>query len=638
MKSLHRVFLVSQVIINSGPDRNKNNIFFYKMKLLCGVPYKLLFLNLMILKSFVISEGSTLLTEPCTAVITVFESDETGLVCQTPTGNIYNVPFITSEWIREKEISGELISGETSLAIPLDTPIDPETQSLDLSDKPLLLNDDLIRRQRELAEPTIISSKAIGTRTVLAVKVQANNKGVSVSKSEISDSIFGTFGDQVNLRSQYNDCSHGKLDFAPAQNRNGLNIKIRNGVVTVPVDVSTSQGNSMMVNQVTAEIRRQFGVSSLSDIADHFMYCLPEGTMTQNKIGYAMTNGWLSVFNDKMCTYVSIQMHEVGHNLNLGHSGDSTHSGDNELKYGDKSGLMGFSYTQDETPKMCFNAAKSWYLGWYSDKTMSLSPGKLLGMGNEYSGTIGNIVDYPTSANTVIIQLQQESLGNHWYVGFNAQKGFNIETKEAKNQVVVIEDTNSLSIRRADLNAGDSYTIDNFDGKEGDRLTISVSSINIEEGSAKISLYLEKGPTASPTLVPTTMPTASPPSVPTERPSVSPTISPTLVPTTMPTASPTESPTQTPTRDEGARKPSTPTIDTTTTAGQDCKGSLEICAVDSDCCAGFECRRGFDSNLNISSFCRSAAKNSKDKLDRPSWGNRGLRGAATMLTDELQDD
>jgi hypothetical protein len=36
--------------------------------------------------------------------------------------------------------------------------------------------------------------------------------------------------------------------------------------------------------------------------------------------------------------------------------------------------MMGFSYSQDNTPVMCFNAAKSWQLGWYSDMTTTLDP------------------------------------------------------------------------------------------------------------------------------------------------------------------------------------------------------------------------------------------------------------------------
>ena len=69
----------------------------------------------------------------------------------------------------------------------------------------------------------------------------------------------------------------------------------------------------------------------------------------------------MSVYSNDWCNYVSAQVHEVGHNLNLGHSGEGTET------YADQSGMMGFSYGGESTPRMCFNAAKNYQLGWYSD-------------------------------------------------------------------------------------------------------------------------------------------------------------------------------------------------------------------------------------------------------------------------------
>lgn len=52
------------------------------------------------------------------------------------------------------------------------------------------------------------------------------------------------------------------------------------------------------------------------------------------RIAYAYLNQKISVYNDNWCLSLSGQMHELGHNLNLHHSGE----GDEE--YGDKSGMM----------------------------------------------------------------------------------------------------------------------------------------------------------------------------------------------------------------------------------------------------------------------------------------------------------
>jgi len=48
----------------------------------------------------------------------------------------------------------------------------------------------------------------------------------------------------------------------------------------------------------------------------------------------------LSVYNDEWCTYLSAQLHELGHNLNLGHSGEGSQA------YDDQSGYMVSAWAQ----------------------------------------------------------------------------------------------------------------------------------------------------------------------------------------------------------------------------------------------------------------------------------------------------
>ena len=72
-----------------------------------------------------------------------------------------------------------------------------------------------------------------GTRSVLVVRVVAADATTTASEAQLSDSVFGTFGDAFNLKSQYNACSYGQLNFVPAANRTGSGGDIANGTCTV---------------------------------------------------------------------------------------------------------------------------------------------------------------------------------------------------------------------------------------------------------------------------------------------------------------------------------------------------------------------------------------------------------------------
>jgi hypothetical protein len=201
------------------------------------------------------------------------------------------------------------MSGKTVLEMPPDVLFDSVSQEIVLPPSAALgydnSNDSLrFHGNRKLAIQ--------GTRSVLVVNVAASNAKTSFSEAALSDSVFGTFGDPVNLRSQYAACSHGKLVINPATSRNGRSANIRNGVVTIPVSTSTSQGDVAMRNAVTEQLNYQFSVSSPNQLATHVMYCLPSGTMTG--VAYAFIDSWLSVYSNDWCTYVTTQMHELGHN------------------------------------------------------------------------------------------------------------------------------------------------------------------------------------------------------------------------------------------------------------------------------------------------------------------------------------
>jgi hypothetical protein len=216
---------------------------------------------------------------------------------------LYNVSSVSDAWVEKHMLTGELYSGETILEIPANTILNTDTETLELDQPPVLhLKNPEGRRLRQL-------TKSQGNRTVLAVRVLASNSDTTHDAEEISHSIFGGPTDHVNLKSQVRACSHGKLNFQKRPDLDGIDTNIRGGVVTIKVNMSVNVGHSKIVNAVSQEINRQFGMTHV-DIADHVMYCLPHGAF--GGVGYAIMNGGLSVYNDKLCTSVSTQMHEVG--------------------------------------------------------------------------------------------------------------------------------------------------------------------------------------------------------------------------------------------------------------------------------------------------------------------------------------
>ncbi|KAL3760784.1 hypothetical protein ACHAWU_007850 [Discostella pseudostelligera] len=305
---------------------------------------------------------------------------------QLPDGTIYKVRNAQAGW------ASKLKSGKFSVHIPpgavisSDGIIDVKGKQLDateitfgkrngngLFDRNLLEVDGAIvertpEQQRNLA--ALQSSRALqsGTRTVLVVRILLTNGQYSyATQSGLSNDVFGNGVDTSNLKSQYAACSANKLIIDKAPNRsmtsnpNDGTTAISNGVVDIKVDLAVAPGSDGNIrNAVTTKINNP------NQLANHVMYCLPGGTM--NGIAYAYVNSWNSVYSNEWCNFVSAQMHEIGHNLGYAHSNEGGAS------YADQTGMMGYSYGQDDGPTMCFNAAKSWQTQWYVSKSTTVDP------------------------------------------------------------------------------------------------------------------------------------------------------------------------------------------------------------------------------------------------------------------------
>ena len=211
---------------------------------------------------------------------------------------------------------------------------------------------------------------------------------------------------------------------------------------------------------------------SPNQIADHVMYCLPPETMSG--IAYAYKNSWNSVYSNQWCNYVSSQMHEIGHNLNFGHS--------NELgTYEDKSGMMGYSYSSDDSPVMCFNSAKSFQAGWYPTKTITPASADC----GDFDGKVYGLSDFGIAGEqgTIVLKINNsQSSQVDYFLNYNKKAGVNSGTLEGGNQVMITsrESENtaySSSELLAKLSIGGTYTIANFEGT-GNDVTITFESMD----------------------------------------------------------------------------------------------------------------------------------------------------------------
>ena len=181
--------------------------------------------------------------------------------------------------------------------------------------------------------------------------------------------------------------------------------------------------------------------------------------------------------NDR-CNYLSVQMHELGHNLNLGHSGDANTPDSPESIYGDQSGMMGYSYSRDDTPLMCFNAAKSWQLGWYADKAVTVTP-----FASGFSGRLMGIADYQHPAGYNVLVKIETGQDTDYYLNFNRKKGINSGTLEGGDKVMITRQGEngtgySPSKLMAAISSGQYYTINDFAGS-GDSVRVSGQEINL---------------------------------------------------------------------------------------------------------------------------------------------------------------
>lgn len=287
-----------------------------------------------------------------------------------------------------------------------------------------------------------------------------------------------------------------------------------NGIVDVHIDIEANNSNSGKLERHASKNAKEL-YGKLGKEYDLVMFCQPP-TEKQNWIAYAYVDHWGSYYNGKWCQRLSVQSHEIGHSLNLGHSGLA----DNE--YGDLSCTMGPGYDIVGGPRQCYNAAKAYQLGWYSESVQSVDPLDFVEKPENF--TLIGVASYePNGSNRdKLVSLRLEALGDKagidYYIGYNHAIGHNNETIASTNLVTLFEKDNDYVVyqgrdhgygrsrRLAALQSGKSYKIEKF-GETNHDVEIAVTAINGTDASIQISTIVI--PTPSPTHAPTKDPNCS---------------------------------------------------------------------------------------------------------------------------------
>lgn len=152
-----------------------------------------------------------------------------------------------------------------------------------------------------------------------------------------------------------------------------------------------------------------------------------------------------------VCRLWCVQFLTTVNRLTFRHNFGLLHSHEGGVEYEDYTGYMGGAmigyHDQVNYPAECFNAVDLWELGWYSDRSLTVSSNRLLRLAayTEYSSTV-------SGQHYVLLKTS-----NGLYVYYNRAEGMNAGTYEYGNQVIVYTKGSGGSYLQAHLTPGNNY-------------------------------------------------------------------------------------------------------------------------------------------------------------------------------------
>ncbi len=408
----------------------------------------------------------------------------------------------TSDQMRELTSlmeSGQLVSAESYVEV---SSIDADESKKVMRLPPgKVIVKEKARKKRGGGDRILASNEV--AKPVLVVRVTDSGGRVHTDTPDIiSDNVFGTYGDAFTMKSQLEACSYGRFVVS-----NSYSIDISRhlsapGVIDVDLPISLTEHDKFAVADAAQTAAEEKLGISLPERFKHVLFVLEKCYIDCGWSAWAYVNSWLSVYSGDAYAMPSVGLHEIGHNLDMGHSGM-------DGPYGDRTGALGEPIYQKDEGAMCFNAAKTYQLArsvnWYNQDSIVEFDSDTNG---SWAGRVIGVAEYQNNPHSWPLVVKLESgTPNDLFVGFNRFTGINVSSRYARDMVTIVEAGNdglgySQSTVRAVLSQGDTYTIPDF--RLGGYLTISVKQINLQynPGYADIAIAYN---TPSPTYPPTSL-------------------------------------------------------------------------------------------------------------------------------------
>ena len=289
------------------------------------------------------------------------------------------------------------------------------------------------------------NSPTMGIRRMIVIRISTLDATPTATTEDLYSLIFGT---NISLKMQFYHCSIGQLTWIP----------VGPGVVdlTIPINVTQVISPDSLVDAAIAHVQQHLGgglTISLQRMTDNAIFCLPPG-VGENPAS-AGVGSWRAQFRNDWCDSLSATMHETGHMLGL------VHSNEYGKPYDDTTSYMGWAQKNNTWPLKCYNGPENWKLGWYAQRSIKIDLPLLYGVADVVY--LAAFVDY---ALTPVGQYVLVNIANQFYLQYNRAKGFNIDTGQKANLVLVTQDLTSSTELLAGLNVTDQYAITNFSGSE----------------------------------------------------------------------------------------------------------------------------------------------------------------------------